>query len=344
MSLRLSSEKIKAEAESLGFFACGIAKAEPVEEGAATMFDRWIELGCHAEMAYMAANRDKRLDPGLLMEGVKSIVSVAMNYAPHSLLPDDGLHFAAYSLGRDYHDVVKSRLHLLASRLQLTNYRAFCDTAPVLERYWAERSGLGWVGRNRQLIIPGAGSMFFLGELFVDEELDYDEPAKNRCGCCHACIDACPTGALGAVGVKSCDNRSGNKENVNSSYDEKAGMSRCESIFDAGKCLSYLTIENRGELPGWAAAKMGNTVYGCDRCQQACPWNRFAVPTDIADFMPSEALLAMTRERWSCLSVEDYRRLFKGSAVKRVKYEGLMRNIRAVTGCDNVKPTDISEH
>lgn len=343
MSSRLSSEKIKAEAKSLGFFACGIAKAGPVEEGAAMMFDRWIEGGGHAGMAYMAANRDKRLDPRLLMEGVRSIVCVAMSYAPKRLLPDGGLQFAAYSLGRDYHDVVKSRLHLLAARLQLANYRAFCDTAPVLERYWAERSGLGWNGRNRQLIIPGAGSMFFLGELFIDEELDYDEPAKNRCGHCHACMDACPTGALGAFGVRSCGGKTANGDDKSTSTAVCSGVSGYGKFFDANKCLSFLTIENCGELPVWASAKMGDMVYGCDRCQLVCPWNRFAVPTDIADFMPSEDLLAMTRERWSCLSVEDYRRLFKGSAVKRVKYDGLMRNIRAVVGCDDVSSDGGSE-
>ena len=189
----------------------------------------------------------------------------------------------------------------MASRLGLTAYRAFCDTAPVLERYWAVQAGLGWVGRNRQLVIPRAGSMFFLGELFLDVELAYDSPVTPRCGTCRACLDACPTGAL-AVGAPFC----------------------------AGKCLSYQTIENRGDIPSDIAACMGDTVYGCDRCLDACPWNRFATPTDDPQLQPNEELLRMTRADWLGLTVEQYRRLFKGSAVKRAKYEGLMRNIDCV--------------
>lgn len=301
MSLRLSSEQVKAEACALGFFACGIAKAGPVATDVAAGFTAWLSAGGHAGMDYMARNVDKRLDPRLLMPGVKSIVSVALNYAPARRMPDGELQFSAYALGRDYHDVVKSRLHALASRLGLTAYRAFCDTAPVLERYWAVQAGLGWVGRNRQLVIPCAGSMFFLGELFLDVELAYDSPVTPRCGTCRACLDACPTGAL-AVGAPFC----------------------------AGKCLSYQTIENRGDIPSDIAACMGDTVYGCDRCLDACPWNRFATPTDDPQLQPNEELLRMTRADWLGLTVEQYRRLFKGSAVKRAKYEGLMRNIDCV--------------
>ena len=249
-------------------------------------------------MDYMAHNIDKRLDPCLLMPGVKSIVCVALNYAPAERMPEGELQFAAYALGQDYHDIVKSRLHALAARLNTTTYRAFCDTAPVLERYWAAQAGLGWLGRNHQLIIPHAGSMFFLGELFLDIELDYDKPMPSRCGTCYVCIDACPTGALCSDGT-----------------------------FRSSSCLSYLTIENRSNIPPEHADKMGNTVYGCDRCQDTCPHNRFAMPTTESQLHPKPELLQMKRADWQQLTVEQYRSLFKGSAVKRAKYEGLMRNI-----------------
>lgn len=298
MSSRLSSERIKAEAKALGFFACGIAKAEAVSPDCADKFRHWLDTGRHAGMDYMARNADKRLDPCLLMPGVKSIVCVALNYAPAERMPDGELQFAAYALGQDYHDIVKSRLHSLAARLNITEYRAFCDTAPVLERYWAAKAGLGWLGRNHQLIIPHAGSMFFLGELFLDIKLDYDKPMTPRCGTCNACIDACPTGALAPDGT-----------------------------FCSSRCLSYLTIENRGGIPPEYADKMGNTVYGCDRCQDACPHNRFATPTTEQQLHPKTELLQMKRADWQHLTVEQYRCLFKGCAVKRAKYEGLMRNI-----------------
>lgn len=307
MSSRHLTDKIKAEAQNLGFLACGVAKAEPVGEAEARRFRHWIEHAGHASMAYMEANADKRLDPRLLMEGVKSIVCVAISYAPARNMPPDELQMAAYALGQDYHVVVKDKLHALASSAGTEHYRAFCDTAPVLERYWAVQAGLGWVGRNHQLIVPGAGSMFFLGELFLDIELEYDSPLPSRCGHCRACLDACPTGALGVSGQGGED-----------------------SVFDSALCLSYQTIENRGEIPPSVASKMGNCIYGCDRCQAACPWNRLAKPTAEPLFQPREELIGMTKERWAMLSVDEYRRLFKGSAVKRVKYEGLMRNIKLV--------------
>ena len=291
--------KIKAEARSLGFFTCGIARAEAVDSDTADGYRRWIADGHHASMQYLADNIEKRLDPRLLMEGVKSIVCVALSYAPAERMPADQYQIACYAYGKDYHDVMKRKLHALAAACGISNYRAFCDTAPVLERYWAQRAGLGWIGRNRQLIIPHAGSMFFLGELFLTEELEYDTPARNRCGRCHACIDACPTQALIPH----------------------------SSFLNSNKCLSYLTIEHRGPIPN-SSFLIPNSIYGCDRCQDACPWNRFAVPTTEQAFHPSPALMAMTKEAWHNLTIEQYRTLFSGSAVKRAKYEGLMRNIR----------------
>ena len=332
----LNSKLIKETAHELGFFACGIAKAERVNTEAEEHFRQWLSKGGHADMAYMENYIDQRLDPRLLMEGAKSIVCVALNYAPlhsnhksqastlkpqTSNLKPQTLNIAAYALGQDYHDVVKQKLRQLFSKLEAlaegVKGRVFCDSAPLLERYWAEQSGLGWTGRNHQLIIPHAGTMFFLGELLLDVELDYDTPMPNRCGNCHRCIDACPTHALTTQ-----------TSNLNS---QTSNLKPQTSNFNAEACLSYQTIENRGPIAPQYAKAMGNTIYGCDRCQQVCPWNRFAVPNTEPLLQPKPELLAMSRDDWEQLTIEDYRRLFKGSAVKRAKYEGLMRNIRAVS-------------
>lgn len=321
MSSRFSSEELKAEARRLGFFACGIARACPVDEQVARDYREWIAQGGHADMHYLANNIDKRLDPTLLLEGAQSIIVVALNYAPARRIPDDQYQLAAYAYGKDYHDVMKQRLRQLSDALSSmstplplegTGGRLLCvDTVPILERYWARQTGIGFIGRNHQLIIPGAGSMFFLGEIITTEVSDtYDEPMANRCGTCHNCLDACPTGALGR------------------SFDARP-TGAIGHTFDARRCLSYQTIEHRGPLDADISDKLGTTIYGCDRCQQSCPWNRFATPTDIPELQPSEALLAMTRDDWRHLTVEQYRTLFKGSAVKRAKYEGLMRNIEA---------------
>ena len=290
---------IKSEALRLGFDICGIAKAEAVACDAVQEYNHWIDKGCHATMQYLERNCDKRFDPTLLVEGCKSIICVAMNYAPKQHI--DGI--ADYAQGMDYHKVVKDRLYLLLQRINnvcKVQGRAFCDSAPVLERYWAVKSGIGYIGRNRQLIIPGKGSNFFLGELFVDIELCYDSPCeRNLCGNCRKCIDACPGNALSSEGL------------------------------DAGKCLSYLTIEHRDKLPENIGEKMGNCFYGCDNCQTVCPHNRFATPNTTPEFQPSEALLQMTKERWQTLTKDEYKTLFRHSAVERCKYEQLMRNIAA---------------
>ena len=306
MRSKLSNE-IKAEALRLGFSACGIARAEAVQGNDAKAVTHWLDANGNADMEYMGRNLDKRLNPKLLMSGVKSIVCVAMNYAPAKRIPKEEYQFAAYAYGKDYHDIVKKKLFQLAEaigRMEGTlvpslNYRCFCDSAPVLERYWAVKAGLGWIGHNHQLIIPKAGSMFVLGELFLNIELEYDMPMKNGCGNCHNCLDVCPTKVLSL------------------------------ESFDASQCLSYQLIENRREVSTEAKLHMGNVIYGCDRCQQACPYNRFAQPTEIPELQPSDEFLYMTRREWESLTLEEYQRLFKGSAVKRVKYEGLMRNIRA---------------
>lgn len=313
-------DKIKAEASRLGFFVCGFARAEPVSEAMRRHYLGWLADGRNADMAYLGNNLDKRFDPRLLMPGVKTIVVVAQNYFPARRLPEGEPQIADYALGLDYHDIVKQKLRQLAVTVGIADYRAFVDTAPVLERYWAVRAGLGWIGKNQQLIIPHAGSEFFLGELFVTVELPPDEPLPNRCGTCHRCVDACPTHALSLPAT--CVEGYGD-------------ITR----FDARLCLSYQTIENRGELTVDAKAAMGDTFYGCDRCQRACPWNRFAKPSTEPLLQPREELLAMTRQKWENLTEEDYRRLFKGSAVKRAKYEGLMRNINACLAGEATPPT-----
>ena len=291
---------IKSEALRLGFDICGIAKAEAVAYDAVQEYNQWIGKGCHATMQYLERNCDKRFNPTLLVEGCKSIICVAMNYAPKQHI--DGI--ADYAQGQDYHKIVKDRLYRLLQSINsvcTSQGRAFCDSAPVLERYWAVKAGIGFIGHNRQLIIPGKGSNFFLGELFVDIELCYDAPCeRDFCGNCSKCIDACPGNALSSEGL------------------------------DARKCLSYLTIEHRDELPEIIGEKMGNCFYGCDRCQAVCPHNRFSTPNTMPELQPSEALLQMTKERWQTLTKEEYKELFRHSAVERCKYEQLMRNIAAL--------------
>ncbi len=260
-------------------------------------------------MRYMENHLDKRLNPQLLMEGVRSIVCVALNYKPLRHFKPTDYHLAAYAMGQDYHDIVKKKLSQLAafveqryaSEYHPLAFRIFSDSAPVLERYWATQAGLGWIGRNHQLLIPQQGSMFFLGELFLNIPLEYDTPMPSHCGTCHRCLDTCPTGAL--------------KE---------------DGTFHAERCLSYLTIEHRGTIPEEAVGKMGNSIYGCDNCQNSCPWNAMGTPTQESSLQPKDELMRMTREQWQHLTEDDYHRLFKGSAVKRAKYSGLMRNIQAV--------------
>lgn len=295
----------------MGFSACGIAKAAPVESGVADSYRQWIASGGHADMHYLANNIEKRLDPTLLLPGAKSIIVVALNYTPARRLPDSEYQIAAYALGRDYHDLLKERLRQLLTFIKANttilslpqggDEGLLCvDTVPILERYWAQQAGIGFIGRNHQLIIPRAGSMFFLGEIVTTLEADsYNQPMETSlCGNCHRCTDACPTGAL-------------------------------SSDFDSRRCLSYQTIENRGDLDPAAAQHLGTSIYGCDRCQLACPFMQHAQPTSEPDLQPSDDLLQMTRDDWHSLTPELYRQLFKGSAVKRAKYEGLMRNIAA---------------
>lgn len=301
------STQIKDKAKELGFDACGIAEVASADTEA-LFFDRWIAEGCHAGMKYMENYRDIRLNPAGLVEDARSVISVALNYYPSTRQSPDAPRISYYAYGKDYHIVLKDKLRQLWQEILsikglvstdgIPTARVFTDSAPILERYWAWKAGIGWIGKNTNLIIPGKGSFFFLGEIVTTLELDYDRPQKNRCGSCRRCLDACPTGAL-----------------------ERPGH------LNANKCLSYLTIEHKGDIPAELASRLGDRLYGCDTCQEVCPWNRFARPTREAAFTPSPAFLSLKKEDLRNFSRDDYNRIFATSAVKRAKYEGLIRTI-----------------
>ena len=307
----LRAEEIKRLAAEIGFSACGIAPAEALPAERAGELHRWLAEGFQAEMDYLVRHTDKRLDPRLLVEGAKTVVSVAVNYFSGEV--DEALaqqaaplRLARYAYGTDYHEVVKAMLRQLMASLGLEegrDGRPFVDTAPIDEKYWAQRCGLGWRGRHTQIILPQQGSFFVLGELVLTETCDeYDDFCESRCGACRKCVEACPMGAL-----------------------------RGDGTLDARLCLSYLTIEQRGDLPAEAAEGMGRCFYGCDRCAEACPHNqRFAHDTHIEAFRPRQALLQLQAEDWFGLTREQYQLLFRKSAVKRAKWEGLARNLEAV--------------
>ena len=302
------SRWIIAEAEQLGFDACGIAQATALEEESANM-EQWLEARHEGEMGYLTRNKEKRYDPRLLVEGTKSIVTVLYNYYPKQRLAEaDNFKIAKYAYGTDYHDVLKRKMRQLLERIEtqtgrLENVRAFVDSAPVLDRAWAVRCGLGFIGKNTTLIHPKKGSFFFIGHLFLPIALETTgQPLPNRCGRCTKCLDACPTGAL-------------------------------ESPFhiDARKCISYLTIEYKGDLTGQDPTKFKDWIYGCDICQDVCPYNRFSLPNTEPEFQPSEKLLSMHKNDWKNLNQADFGALFKHSAMKRAGYEGLKRNIEFIS-------------
>ena len=301
---------IEAEALRLGFSACGFAKAEPVSDNVARVLDHWTDNGYHADMGYMERNRHLRLDPTQLVPGCRTLIVLALNYYPKQLLPREGYQIAYYAYGKDYHRVVKDKLHQLLSYIKTlvpdAEGRAFCDTAPLLERYWAVKAGLGFIGLNRQLIIPNKGSYFFLGVLALDVELQTESHSKPlSCGGCKRCLIACPTKALTIDGI------------------------------DCRRCLSYLTIEHQGPIPDGIAQKLGSRIYGCDTCQQVCPHNKYAQSTEENTFDMSSEVAAMTFEEWHSLTPDRYKTLFKNSAMGRAGYEGLMRNIKAVCEVKN---------
>lgn len=294
--------KIFEQAYSLGFSACGITPVKEVDGVDRSHFEKWLQEEKEAQMQYMRNYKDKRFDPHLLVENARSILVVALNYYPHTHIPEKHPQFASYAYGQDYHIIMKNKLKELFSFINtLVNIegRTFCDTAPVMERYWAQQAGIGFIGKNTQLIIPGKGSFFFLGEIISTLELPWDAPMKNRCGHCRRCIEQCPTKAL-----------------IHDNF----------TTLDSNRCISYQTIENKGHIPAEIASKMDDRVYGCDTCQKACPWNRFSTPTTISEFKPSDEFLSLDAEKIEHLTHEDFNRIFKNSAVKRAKYDGLMRN------------------
>lgn len=298
-SLMTISEKIKQYALSLGFDACGICRAE--SSGEEDNLREWVRMNYQGDMSYLERNIEKRNDPRLLVEGAKSIVSVALNYYPYEKRDPSLPQFAYYAYGKDYHFVVKDKLKQLLAYIQTfipaTEGRFFCDTAPVLERYWAAKAGLGFVGKNTLLIIPGKGSFFFLGELIINQELDYDTPLNLSCGSCIRCLEACPTGAI----VRP-------------------------HLLDSNRCISYQTIEKKGEQD--EDVDTGNWVYGCDECQLVCPWNRFAKPHNTPEFIPKKEFLSLDLETLQTMNQEQFSSVFSKSAVKRAKLVGMERNVR----------------
>jgi epoxyqueuosine reductase len=294
---------LKNEAISLGFEGIAFAKAEEMTEEARRL-EAWLNKGYQGEMSYMENHFDKRIDPRKLVEGAKTVISLMFNYFPEQQQSDpESPKLAKYAYGEDYHFVLKDKLKTLLQRLKDKigdiNGRCFVDSAPVLERDWAKRSGLGWIGKNTLLITPRKGSFFFLAELIVDVEFEYDAPIKDYCGSCRRCIDACPTDAISEKGY----------------------------LMDASKCISYLTIELRNEIPKEFTDKMENWFFGCDICQDVCPWNRFSKAHKEPAFNPKEGLLEMKKSDWMEITEDVFRHLFKNSALKRTKYEGIVRNL-----------------
>ena len=286
----------------MGFDFVGIAEAKFLEEDAIRL-ERWLKGQKQGKMAYMENHFDKRVDPRVLVPGAKSVVSLLYNYHTKSSQPDHAPKLAKYAFGEDYHFVIKDKLHELMDRIQAkigkVEGRAFVDSAPVLDRAWARESGLGWIGKNSMLINKSRGSDFFLAELIIDLDLEYDSPIGDYCGTCTKCIDACPTEAIEE-----------------------------ERTINSQKCISYLTIELRDQVIDSKFEKqMNDWVFGCDICQDVCPWNRFATPHKEDRFLPKKELLDLSREAWFELGEEKFKELFKKSAVKRTKYSGLRRNL-----------------
>lgn len=298
------SDEIKQKALDLGFDACGICRA--TESGEEERYMQWLQDHWQGGMGYMERNIDKRLDPRLLVEGARSIISVALNYYPPVKLPGKVPQFAYYAYGKDYHEVVREKLRYLfewiRERVPDVTGRYFSDSAPVLERFWAARAGLGFIGKNTLLIIPGKGSYFFLGELVIDIELDYDEPVTENCGDCTRCLRSCPTNAI----------------------EEPYRL-------NATRCISYQTIENKGEIAPEIVPNLRNNVYGCDICQKVCPWNRDAMSHNIPEFMPSDAFLKLDLEQIMEMDEDRWNHIFRQSAVKRAKLSGLKRNASAIS-------------
>ena len=296
---------IKTEAKRLGFLSCGISKADFLVEEAPRL-ERWLNEGKHGQMTYMEDHFDKRLDPRLLVNSAKSVISLLLNYYPESLQKENTYKVSKYAYGQDYHHVIKGKLrqlhNFITDEIGEVNGRAFVDSAPVLDKAWAAKSGLGWMGKHSNLLTQKVGSFYFIAELIVDLELDYDLPVLDHCGSCTACIDACPTEAIVAP-----------------------------YVVDGSKCISYFTIELKDEIPSTVKGQFDDWVFGCDVCQDVCPWNRFSSAHSEPLFNPHPQLLDMTKKDWEEITDEVFKKVFQKSAVKRTKFSGLKRNISFVT-------------
>jgi epoxyqueuosine reductase len=292
---------IKQRAAELGFLHCGISKAEFLEDQAPRL-EKWLKEEKHGKMGYMANHFDMRLDPRLIVDGAQSVISLAFNYYAKPRDADSGPRVSRYAYGEDYHFVLKDKLHELLAFIRETagevNGRVFVDSAPVLERAWAQRSGLGWIGKNSMLLHQKAGSYLFLAEIITDLHLEPDGPVTDHCGTCTRCIDACPTDAIVAP-----------------------------REVDGSKCISYFTIELKENIPEEMKGRFGSWAFGCDICQEVCPWNRFATPHREPRFNPQHDLLGKDMNEWKEITEEVFRKVFKKSPLKRTGYNGLRRNL-----------------
>lgn len=305
MSSTIISKAIKSEALRLGFSSVGIARAEKLLDDEVRL-NLWLQKGYHANMQYMENHFDKRLDPTKLQEGAKSIIVLTHNYFPKIALSSEKYKIAKYAYGNDYHDVLKEKMQSLLlfieTQIGKINARVFTDSAPILERSWAVKAGLGWQGKNTLLIQKGLGSFFFLSEIIVDIALDYDKPfVADHCGSCTRCIDACPTKAL-----------------------------LPNKILDANKCISYLTIENKDEIPSQFKNQWEDWIFGCDICQDVCPWNHFSLPNHEDYFQPNQYLIEFKAHNWETLDDDIFERVFKKSPIRRAKLKGIKRNVNFI--------------
>jgi len=295
------SKFIKAEAKRLGFMSCGISKAGFLEEEAPRL-ENWLNKNHNGQMAYMANHFDKRLDPTLLVDDAKSVVSLLLNYYPDSSQNSESFKISKYAYGQDYHLVIKEKLkeflHSIQENIGEVSGRAFVDSAPVLDKAWAAKSGLGWIGKNSNLLTQKIGSFYFIAELILDLDLEYDHATTDHCGSCTACIDACPTQAIVAP-----------------------------YVVDGSKCISYYTIELKENIPFEMKGKFDEWMFGCDTCQDVCPWNRFSKPHAEPLFNPNPELLSFSKKDWIEITEETFRIVFKDSPIKRTKFSGLKRNI-----------------
>ncbi len=297
-----NSLQLKDEAKKMGFSFCGISKATELTEDAYRL-EYWLKANRHGQMGYMENHFEKRIDPRKLVDGAKSVITLLYNYFPEKEQNKESYKISKYAYGHDYHHTIKTKLNTLLGTMKSAvgdlHARCFVDSAPVLERAWAQRSGAGWIGKNGNLITKTQGSFFFLAEIICDVTFEYDQPmAKDYCGTCTACIDACPTEAI-----------------LN------------QKIIDGSKCISYFTIELKNAIPDEVKGKFNDWIFGCDVCQDVCPWNRFSKPHGIKEFEPNEVILNFTKNDWNEITEDVYTLAFKNSAIKRTKFSGLKRNI-----------------